>query len=123
MEACVDHLTRWAGTFDSFEAFESTLSDGARLPVGRVVSVADTLDSDWAEDRGAYVEVPSADETVVVNRAPVRISGTDCGPRGGIAHLGAHNRAVLADVLGLDGAAIAELEADGALVADGRIAP
>lgn len=115
MEACVEHLAAWAATFDSFDGFEATLS-AARLPVGRVLSVDETVNSDWAQDRGAYVEVPSGIETVTVNRSALRIEGTDCGPRGGVKQLGADNRAVVAEVLGLGTEQIDELIAEGALV-------
>ncbi|MDH3678639.1 MAG: CoA transferase [Acidimicrobiia bacterium] len=118
MEACVEHLSAWAASFDSFEAFEDMLSDGARLPVGRVLSIADTVRSDWATDRGAYVEVPSGAESVLVNRSALRISGTDTGPRGGVKALGADNRTVLDDLLDLGPVEIEALVRSGALVAD-----
>ena len=118
MEACVKHLSDWAATFTSFADFEATLSNGARLPVGKVLSIADTLDTDWAQDRGAYVKIPSGEETVVVNRSALRISDTGCGPRSGIKHLGADNRAILHDVLGLDDGHIDNLLTEGILVAD-----
>jgi crotonobetainyl-CoA:carnitine CoA-transferase CaiB-like acyl-CoA transferase len=87
--------------------------------VGRLVSPADTLEADWAVDRGAYVEVPAGPEpgdSVVVHRSALRIDGFGCGPRGGVAHLGADNRAVLAEVLGLSGAEVDALVAAGVLV-------
>jgi len=123
LDLCLEHLAGWARTFTSFEAFEHTLSDGARLPVGRLVSMADTLDSDWAIDRDAYVELDCGDETAVFNRAALRIAGTDCGPRSGARHLGADNAAVLADLLGLGPTEVAGLADRGVLVertADGN---
>jgi crotonobetainyl-CoA:carnitine CoA-transferase CaiB-like acyl-CoA transferase len=116
LEACVELIGRYAATFDSFERFEQTMSEGARLPVGRLVDLADTVDADWAIDRAAFVDVASGDETVRVHRSPLRISGADCGPRSGVKHLGADNRPVLAEVLGLSDAEIDKLSADGALV-------
>lgn len=116
MEACVEHLSAWAATFDSFDEFEDTLSNGARLPVGRVLSLADTITSDWAVDRDAYVEVPSGSETVTVHRSALRISGSDCGPRSGVKALGADNSTVLREVLDLSQTEIDQLTTDGALV-------
>jgi crotonobetainyl-CoA:carnitine CoA-transferase CaiB-like acyl-CoA transferase len=116
LELCVEHLAAWAATFPTFESFEHTLSEGARLPVGRLVSLADTRHADWAEDRGAYVEIPCGDDSVVVNRSALRITGSDCGPRSGIRHLGADNATVLSDVLGLDADTINRLVEAGALV-------
>ena len=116
MEECLAFVTEWAATFDSFDAFEDLLSNGARMPVGRIVSTADTLKSDWAQDRDAYVEVSCGDDTVTVNRAALRIAGTDCGPRSGLKHLGADNDAVLRDVLDLDDGELHRLHAAGALI-------
>lgn len=118
LEQCLEHLARWAKTFDSFEAFEHTLSEGARLPVGRLLSMADTLHADWAEDRDAYVEVACGDETATFNRSALRIEGTDCGPRCGAKHVGADSAAVLAEVLGLHAEQIAALLAAGVVIED-----
>ncbi|MEZ5235444.1 MAG: CaiB/BaiF CoA transferase family protein [Acidimicrobiia bacterium] len=118
LDLCLEHLAAWARTFEDFDTFEHTLSEGARLPVGRLLSMADTLHADWAEDRDAYVEVPCGDEHALFNRAALRISGTDCGPRGGAKHVGADSAAVLADVLGLHAEQVARLLADGVAVED-----
>ncbi len=118
LDECLQLIAEFAATFSDFDAFEATMSGGARLPVGRLLSMPDTLTSDWAVDRDAYLTVPSGDDgTVVVARSPLRITGADCGPRGGVRHLGADNRAVLTDVLGTTAADIDELEAAGVLVA------
>jgi CoA:oxalate CoA-transferase len=50
-----------------------------------------------------------------VIRMPYRFSAASCEPRAGAAHVGEHNTDVLAGWLGLDDAAIAELEQAGAL--------
>jgi crotonobetainyl-CoA:carnitine CoA-transferase CaiB-like acyl-CoA transferase len=116
LEECVELISAFAAGFDRFEDFERTMSEGARLPVGRLVALADTVDADWAVDRDAFVDVPSGDETVRVHRSPVRIGGWGCGPRSGVRHLGADNHEVFAEVLGLADAALAELAEQGALV-------
>ena len=101
MDACLEYLIAWAATFESFEAFEDLLSNGARLPVGRLISTADTVDADWAVDRDAYLDIPSGEGMVKVNRSALRINDADCGPRSGVKKQGADNVAVLVDVLGL----------------------
>jgi crotonobetainyl-CoA:carnitine CoA-transferase CaiB-like acyl-CoA transferase len=118
LDDCIEVIGRFAATFPSFEAFESTLSNGARLPVGQLRSMVEAIESsDWSVDRRAFVEVPSGtDGTVRVHRSALRISGSDCGPRGGVKELGADNRAVLAEVLGFEDAAIEQLVADGVVV-------
>ncbi|MEL7157346.1 MAG: CaiB/BaiF CoA-transferase family protein [Actinomycetota bacterium] len=115
LDACMVHLEQWAAGFTSFEAFERTLSEGARLPVGRVTSIADTLTADWAEDRGAYVTIPCGDGEAIVNRSALRIAGTDCGPRSGVRPLGGDNAEVLRQVLGRTEADIESLRRDGIL--------
>ena len=118
MDLCRQIIADWAATFDDFESFEDLLSNGARLPIGRIVSVADTLHSDWAEDREAYVEAPCGDGTVTVTRSALRISGTDCGPRSGVKSLGADNDVVLQELLGLDRAELDRLAEVGVLISD-----
>ena len=118
MDLCLEHLARWTASFDNFDEFEKTLSEGARIPVGRVVSLADTVESEWSIDRGAYVEVPSGGETVLVHRSALRVSGTGAGPRDGVRSLGADNGIVLAELLDLDLDQVAKLLADGSIVED-----
>ena len=117
LDACRDLIAEFALRFDSFEAFEQTMSNGARLPIGELRSAADTLTADWAVDRHAYVDVPSGEDgTVTVNRASLRIAGTDCGPRSGAKHLGADNAAVLTALLGLSRADVDDLLRNGVIV-------
>lgn len=118
LDDCIQHLAEWAAGFTSFDDFERTLSEGARLPVGRVTSIADTLTSDWAEDRGAYVEIPCGDGRATVNRSALRIAGTDCGPRSGVTGLGGDNAEVMRDVLDLADDEIDRLRAAGVLAGD-----
>jgi crotonobetainyl-CoA:carnitine CoA-transferase CaiB-like acyl-CoA transferase len=117
LDECLELVEAFARTFTSFDEFEHTLSEGARIPVGRLLSMADTLQSDWAVDRDAYVDVPSGEEGVVtVHRSALRISGVDCGPRSGVKHLGADNRAVLREVLGLSDPEVDGLQQAGVLI-------
>jgi crotonobetainyl-CoA:carnitine CoA-transferase CaiB-like acyl-CoA transferase len=117
LDDCLHLVADFARTFDSFDEFEHALSEGARLPVGRLLSMEDTLHTDWAIDRHAYIDVPSGvDGTVTVHRSALRISGVDCGPRSGVKHLGADNREVLRSVLGLGDADIDRLQREGVLI-------
>ncbi len=118
LDACLAAAREMARTFPDFESFERTMSEGARLPLGRVTPLADVRDADWAVAREAFVQVPSGDEggEVWVNRGALRMSNADYGARGGGRALGADNRRVLEALLGLDAAALDALERDGVLV-------
>jgi crotonobetainyl-CoA:carnitine CoA-transferase CaiB-like acyl-CoA transferase len=59
---------------------------------------------------------PAGGDTVTVHRSALRMEGYDCGPRGGVGHLGADNRAVLHEVLELAADEVDELVAAGILV-------
>ena len=112
---CETLISEFAATFPDAESFERCLSEGARLPVGVVRTISDTLGSGWAVDREAYVTVPSGDAEILVNRAALRIDGTGCGPRGGAKHLGADNADVFGTLLGLGPTRLAELTDQGVL--------
>ncbi len=120
LDGCLEIVADWAATFDDFDTFEATMSEGARIPVGRIASTADTVSTDWAEDRDAYVEASSDNgeisEPVVVNRAALRISGSDCGPRSGVRHAGADNDEVFGQLLGVEPDELRRLREAGVLV-------
>ena len=57
---------------------------------------------DWAQARGAFVDVPSGDEgeTVLMNRGALRFSNAYAGARGGGKKMGADNRESLIELVG-----------------------
>ena len=112
---CEALIAEYAATFPDAESFERCLSDGARLPVGVVRTMQETVISGWAVDRQAYVSVPSGDGEVLINRSALRIEGAGCGPRGGAKFLGADNAEVFGALLGLGPARLAELTELGVL--------
>jgi CoA:oxalate CoA-transferase len=88
-----------------------------RLAVGRVREPGDLARTDWAEARGATVEVDDrAGGTITVPNSPWRFSD---GPGVGVAGVpkfrGEDNRTVLGDLLGLSTDDLDALEADGVL--------
>lgn len=101
------------------EAFDRmNLAYGEVKPSRRGVEESPTL-----EARGSIVEVPDrAGGTRKVFRSPYRFQRADSGVRGHAPHRGEHNREVLGQWLGLDVAAVAELEADGVLLQDEQAA-
>ena len=109
----------WSSTVTDLDAIEAAF--GAHgLAVGVMRTVREIGDSDWAAARGAVVDVPDRGGGVVrVTNSPWHFSQADSGVRGQPAYRGEDNRAVLADVLGLDDAQLDALEADGVLSSRG----
>ncbi len=119
LDACQAELARIAAAFPDFESFERVLSEGARLPAGRIIPMAEVPKADWAIARGAFVDVPSGDEGehVTINRGALRFSNAAAGAQGGGKALGADNRLCLRELLGLSEDELDRLERDGILVA------
>jgi len=109
-------LAAWAITFDDAGEVEAILARNT-LAMGVLRSVREIADTEWAAARGAIVEVPDrAGGTVRVPNSPWHFEAADTGVRGRPAYRGEDNRAVLAEVLGLDDGTLDELEASGVLV-------
>lgn len=117
LEACREQMMALAKEYPDFDSFEQALSEGLRLPVGRVTPLSEVPEAEWARSRGAFVEVPSGEEgdRVLINRGSLRFSNAGAGPRGGGKRLGADNRAVLKTLLAANDAEIVSLEESGVL--------
>jgi CoA:oxalate CoA-transferase len=84
-----------------------------RLASGVVRTARELAESEWAAARGAIVEVSDrADGSLRVPNAPWRFGDAEVGVHGEPRYRGEDNRAVLAELLGYDDAAIDALEAD-----------
>ena len=106
----------FAITFTRFEDFEAALGRG-RLAVGEMKPVTDVIDSPWAKERGALVELDLGDEQPMrLPRSPFRFSAADAGTTGVPAWQGQHNREVLRELLGLTDDEIDALESDAVLI-------
>jgi crotonobetainyl-CoA:carnitine CoA-transferase CaiB-like acyl-CoA transferase len=92
-----------------------TLCDGAGIPCGPILNVAQALAHPQVQARGMVVPLahPTAGD-IRVTGVPVRLSDTPGAVRTPPPRLGEHTRAVLAEVLGLDGAAVDALVEEGA---------
>ncbi|MEM7324186.1 MAG: CaiB/BaiF CoA-transferase family protein [Actinomycetota bacterium] len=100
----------WVMTFRSTEELEAQVSS-VGLAVGRVRTVSEIAESDWAEDRGAIREVDDRSGGTARVPAPPWIFGAAPLPDGGLPPFqGEHNTEVLAE-LGYDQAAIDALAA------------
>ncbi len=110
-----DALHEWARAMPSAHAIEEAMSAN-RLAVGRLRSVHDVCGTDWAGARDVTVEIPDrGDGTIRIPNAPWRFEGSDVRTGGEPRYRGEDNRAVLAELCGLDDAALDALEAQGVL--------
>jgi crotonobetainyl-CoA:carnitine CoA-transferase CaiB-like acyl-CoA transferase len=87
-----------------------------KLAVGKLRSVADVCDTDWAREREVVVEVTDrGDGFIRIPNAPWRFQGSTIRTGGEPRYRGEDNRAVLHELLGLDDAELDRLQADGVL--------
>jgi len=108
-------LRAWSITFDDLEALEAAFA-AQGLAMGVLRSSRELADTEWARERGAVVEVSDrGGGTFRIPNSPWVFSGAETGARGVPAYRGEHNRDVLAERLGLDGAHLDALEAGGVL--------
>ncbi len=104
----------WVSGFTSLADVEAALGT-VRFPMGVVRTVAELAASDWAEHRGAFVEVSDRGSgTMRIPGPPWRFSASTVGVAGDPAYRGEHNREVLVE-LGLSDAEVDALERDGVL--------
>lgn len=106
-------LARWVVQFETAEQLEAAIGVSTVL-AAELRTVPELAATQWAAERGAFVEVDlGAGNSVVVPQAPWRFSAADSGVQPVVGFRGEHNREVLARVLGLDDAEIDRLVAEG----------
>jgi CoA:oxalate CoA-transferase len=105
----------WVHTFEDHVALEEALRK-ARLVMGYLRTIREAASTEWAQERGAMVEVSDrGDGTFTVPNSPWRFSGATSGAHGDPAYRGEHNREVLRAFADLSDDEIDKLEADGIL--------
>ncbi len=105
-------VAAWIAGFDSAAALEEAIGISTVL-VADVRTAEEIRDTDWAAERGAFLDVevrPGADP-VTVPQAPWRFSGTPSGATPRVGFRGQHNREVLGQVFGLADRELDDLEA------------
>lgn len=108
-------IQEWVLTIPEFTELESILS-GIHLPIGRIRTIRELSESDWAIESGAFVEVSDRHGGVAkIPQSPWRFSGATTGARGSAAYPGEHNSLIMEEVLGLSPKEIADLENAGTL--------
>ncbi|MDP2289923.1 MAG: CoA transferase [Actinomycetota bacterium] len=108
-------LHEWAATMPSADAIEEAAARN-KLAVGRLRSVHDVCDTDWAREREVVVSLPDRGEgTMRVPNAPWRFEGSDVRVSGEPRYRGEDNRLVLGELLGLAETELDALEASSVL--------
>ncbi len=115
----MDIMKAWAKTVPTSDEIENRLSQ-FQLAVGRLRSVSELADTEWANERDAVVLVSDrGDGTVRIPNSPWHFSGSDTTTQGDAKYRGEDNRAIFSEIAGLSGEEIAQLENDGVLVSRG----
>ena len=115
----MDIMRAWAKTIPTSDEIENQLSQH-QLAVGRLRSVGELADTQWAYDRDAVIDVSDrGDSTVRIPNSPWHFSGSDTTTQGDAKYRGEDNRAIFSEITGLSGEEIAQLENDGVLVSRG----
>lgn len=109
-------VAAFVARFDSAAAVEEAVGISTVL-VADVRTAAEIRDTDWARDRGAFVdvEVKPGGDPVTVPQAPWRFTDSPSGVSPRVGFRGQHNREVLAEVFGLDDGELDALAADGVI--------
>jgi crotonobetainyl-CoA:carnitine CoA-transferase CaiB-like acyl-CoA transferase len=115
----MDIMRAWAKTVPTSDEIENRLSQH-QLAVGRLRSVSELADTEWANERDAVIAVSDrGDGTVRIPNSPWHFSGSDTTTQGDAKYRGEDNRAIFSEITGLSGEEIAQLEKDGVLVSRG----
>ena len=115
-------LQEWASTVANAEEIERIFAAHG-LATGRLRSVAELADTDWARQRGAITEVSDrGGGTVRIPQSPWKFSDADVRVRGEPKYRGEDNARVLRDILGMDEADIERLAHDGVTSSHGPTA-
>jgi len=106
-------LRSWASTITSADEIERVLAEHG-LATGRLRSVAELADTEWARQRGAVTEVSDrGGGSVRIPQSPWKFSDADVRVRGVPKYRGEDNSFVLREILGLDDETIDRLARDG----------
>ena len=111
-EALTEILAEFVATFEDAASVELAIGPGAVI-AAEVRSVTELASTEWAEERGAFVDVETGGGGVIsVPQSPWRFAGADAGLEPSIGYRGQHNREVLKEFLHLSSEELDELESD-----------
>ena len=106
-----DAIAQWTRTLDADHVLE--ILDGAGVPAGPIYSVADMMEDPQYNARGLFESVEVAGEPLKIPALTPKLGRTPGATLWPGPELGAHNREVYIDTLGLGEAEFHSLEGDG----------
>lgn len=112
-------MLEWAKTVPTADEIEARLAKN-QLACGRLRSVRELAKTDWAESRGAIVNIDNRGTgTLRIPNSPWHFSGSDTSTRGVAQYRGEDNRDVFSNIVGLDDETIANYERENILLSRG----
>lgn len=103
-------IADWVRTFGSAVEVEAAIEDSAVLGA-EVRTVPELAETEWAKERGAFVEVDTGrGEMVTVPQSPWRFGDAETGVGPTAGYRGENNRTVLGNMLGLSDSELDALE-------------
>ena len=115
----MDIMKAWAKTVPTSDEIENRLSQ-YQLATGRLRSVSELADTEWAREREAVVLVSDRGEGAVrIPNSPWHFSGSDTTTQGDAKYRGEDNHAIFSEIAGLSNEEITQLESDGVLLSRG----
>jgi crotonobetainyl-CoA:carnitine CoA-transferase CaiB-like acyl-CoA transferase len=112
-------MLQWAKTVPTADEIEERLAKN-QLACGRLRSVRELAETDWAESRSAIVDIDNRGTgTLRIPNSPWHFSGSDTSTRGVAQYRGEDNREVFSNIVGLDDETIATYERENILLSRG----
>jgi crotonobetainyl-CoA:carnitine CoA-transferase CaiB-like acyl-CoA transferase len=109
LPALMQLIEEWALTIDTVDELEGQLAKH-KLAMGRLRSVSEVAQTDWAKQRNAFVEISDRGTgSVKLPNSPWIFSGSDTSTRGEIKYRGEDNQIVFSELLGLSKQQIEDL--------------
>ncbi len=109
LDALMQLIKDWAATVITVDELERQLAEN-KLAMGRIRSVAEVAETQWAKERNAFVEVDDrGDSKVKLPNSPWRFSGSDTSTRGEVKYRGEDNAEVFGELLELSTEQIKDL--------------
>lgn len=109
LDALMKLIEDWAQTISTVNELEAELAKH-KLAMGQLRDVAEVAQTEWADQRNAFIEVSDrGNGKIKLPNSPWIFSGSDTSTRGVAKYRGEDNEEVLGELLGLSGQQIQDL--------------